>query len=140
MQPICIEQYELDASLNHFFSLNPTYEWGGNVHGSFQEAIKENRLHVDSVGMVRAIYEMVMGETLDNLPNVHLMASETDYIPSYQALPGDLLFPGGTVGMVISENSQLSCYAGEKGIVIEKWDASRYIGEVHRGFFRVAEN
>ena len=81
---------------------------------------------------------MVTGRTLDDLPNVYLMANETDYIPPFTARPGDLIFSRGSVQMLISENSQLSCYNNEKGITIEGWDARELVGEVHRGFFRVS--
>lgn len=138
MQSINIEQYEFDGALKHFFMLNPTYEWAGNVHGSFKDAVKDNVLFVDSVGMVRAIYEMVTGQTLDNLPNVPLMASETDYIPFRNACPGDLVFSNGAVSMVVDENSQLMCYSGDKGVTVENRTLTRGVDEVHRGFIRVS--
>lgn len=138
MNSINIKQHELDAALNHFFTLNPTYERGGNIHGSFRTSLKDNSLHVDSVGTIRSIYEMVIGRTLDDLPNVYLMANETDYISPFTARPGDLIFSRGSVQMLISENSQLSCHSNEKGITIESWNAKELVGEVHRGFFRVS--
>lgn len=139
MKPVNIEQYEFDGALNHFFMLNPVYEWGGNVHGPFKNAIKDDALCVDSVGMIRAIYEMVMGQTLDDVPNVHVMAFETDYIPLHNARPGDLIFSNGAVSMVVDSNSQLVCYSGDKGIVVEERELVPGVDEVHRGFFRVAE-
>lgn len=139
MKPVNIEQYEFDGALNHFFMLNPVYEWGGNVHGSFKNAIKDDSLCVDSVGMVRAVYEMVMGQTLDDVPNVHVMAFETDYIPLHNARPGDLIFSNGAVSMVVDSNSQLVCYSGGKGIIVEERELVPNVDEIHRGFFRVAE-
>ena len=88
--------------------------------------------------MVRAIYEMVTGQTLDNLPNVSLMASETDYIPFRNACPGDLVFSNGAVSMVVDEGSQLMCYSGDKGITVENRTLTRGVDEVHRGFIRVS--
>lgn len=137
MKPIAISQRKFDAAIEQFLSLNPVYKWGGNVHGSFHDAIEDGSLLVDSVGMVRAIYEMATGELITDIPNACLMAEETDYIPLESALPGDLIFGSGAVSLVIDSTSRLSCYGNARGVVAEKRKLRSNLDEVHRGFIRV---
>lgn len=138
MNSINIEQYEFDAAVKHFFMLNPVYEWGGNVQGSYKDSIRDGSLMVDSVGMVRAIYEMITGQVLENVPNAHLMGHETDRIPLRDACPGDLIFSGSVVSMVASDDSRIVCYTGDLGIVIVEGELTEGMGEIHRGFVRVS--
>lgn len=140
MKPISISQYEFDTTLGRFLSLNPAYKWGGNVHGSFHDAIEDGSLLVDSVGMVRAFYEMATDKVITDIPNVHLMAGKTDYIPLRDACPGDLVFGSDAVRLFIDSTSQLACYSDSRSVVVDYRGLHPSVDEVHRGFVRVSSN